>query len=73
MKRSVRIQKGSSTARDKRMGVVNELIGSVSPILFSYSLPYLVSDCRLYRVGEVHQIFRMGGAVDKADVGCKGG
>jgi Trk-type K+ transport system membrane component len=34
IKRSVRIQKGSSTARDKRMGVVNELIGSVSHILF---------------------------------------
>lgn len=29
-RRSVRIQKGVSTARDKRMGVLNELIGAVS-------------------------------------------
>lgn len=27
----MRIQKGVSTARDKRMGVLNELIGAVSP------------------------------------------
>lgn len=29
-RRSVRIQKGVSTSRDKRMGVLNELIGAVS-------------------------------------------
>jgi hypothetical protein len=29
-KRSIRIQKGVMTARDKRMGVLNELIGAVS-------------------------------------------
>lgn len=29
-KRSVRIQKGTMAARDKRMGVLNELIGAVS-------------------------------------------
>ncbi|KAI0772936.1 multidrug resistance-associated ABC transporter [Trametes elegans] len=33
-KRSVRIQKGVSTARDKRMGVLNELIGAVKFIKF---------------------------------------
>lgn len=31
-KRAVRIQKGVSNARDKRMGVLNELIGAVSSI-----------------------------------------
>lgn len=34
-KRSIRIQKGVMTARDKRMGVLNELIGAVSYYLFS--------------------------------------
>ncbi|KAI0827335.1 multidrug resistance-associated ABC transporter [Trametes gibbosa] len=33
-RRSVRIQKGVSTARDKRMGVLNELIGAVKFIKF---------------------------------------
>jgi hypothetical protein len=33
-KRSIRIQKGVMTARDKRMGVLNELIGAVSYYLF---------------------------------------
>ncbi|OBZ77340.1 ATP-dependent bile acid permease [Grifola frondosa] len=33
-RRSVRIQKGLSTARDKRMGVLNELIGAVKFIKF---------------------------------------
>ena len=31
MKRAIRIQKGLAVARDKRMQVVNELIGAVSP------------------------------------------
>jgi hypothetical protein len=45
MKRSVRIQKGVSTARDKRMGVLNELIGAVSlDLLLS---PVVVADIRL--------------------------
>ncbi|KAI0357032.1 multidrug resistance-associated ABC transporter [Trametes cingulata] len=33
-KRAIRIQKGVSTARDKRMGVLNELIGAVKFIKF---------------------------------------
>ena len=33
-RRSVRIQKGVSTARDKRMGVLNELISAVKFIKF---------------------------------------
>ena len=33
-KRSIRIQKGLSTARDKRMGVLNELISAVKFIKF---------------------------------------
>ena len=33
-KRAVRIHKGLSTARDKRMGVLNELIGAVKFIKF---------------------------------------
>ena len=32
-KRAVRIHKGVSTARDKRMGVINELISAVKPVL----------------------------------------
>lgn len=32
-KRSIRIQKGVLSARDGRMGVLNELIGAVSPFL----------------------------------------
>lgn len=32
-KRSVRIQKGVLAARDKRMGVLNELIGAVNSCL----------------------------------------
>lgn len=31
-KQSIRIQKGLSTSRDKRMGVLNELIGAVSTL-----------------------------------------
>ncbi|KAF7979924.1 hypothetical protein HWV62_40336 [Athelia sp. TMB] len=34
MKRSVRIQKGASTARDKRMAVINELVAAVKFIKF---------------------------------------
>lgn len=34
MKRSIRIQKGVATSRDKRMGVLNELIGAVKFIKF---------------------------------------
>ena len=37
-KRSIRIQKGAMTARDKRMGVLNELIGAVCSYLFHDSL-----------------------------------
>lgn len=33
-RRSIRIQKGVSAARDKRMGVLNELIGAVKFIKF---------------------------------------
>lgn len=33
-RRSIRIQKGVSTARDKRMGVLNELISAVKFIKF---------------------------------------
>ncbi len=33
-KRSIRIQKGVSTARDKRMGVLNELISGIKFIKF---------------------------------------
>ena len=32
-KRSIRIQKGLMAARDKRMGVLNELIGAVCSLL----------------------------------------
>jgi hypothetical protein len=35
-RRSVRIQKGVLAARDKRMGVLNELIGAVCMILILY-------------------------------------
>ena len=31
--RNIRIQKGLSTARDKRMGVLNELISAVRSVL----------------------------------------
>lgn len=31
-KRSIRIQKGLSNSRDKRMGVLNELLGAVSTL-----------------------------------------
>lgn len=34
MKRSIRIQKGVSASRDKRMAVLNELIGAVKFIKF---------------------------------------
>ena len=34
MRRSIRIQKGVSAARDKRMAVLNELIGAVKFIKF---------------------------------------
>ncbi len=36
-KRSIRIQKGVTTARDKRIGVLNELIGAVCCYLFRSS------------------------------------
>lgn len=34
MKRAVRIQKGASTSRDKRMAVINELVSAVKFIKF---------------------------------------
>lgn len=37
-RRAVRIHKGLSTARDKRMGVLNELITAVSRLRLDYSL-----------------------------------
>ena len=42
-KRSIRIQKGVMTARDKRMGVLNELIGAVCYFLFRDPLATLTA------------------------------
>ncbi len=44
-KRSIRIQKGVMTARDKRMGVLNELIGAVCNYLICE--PMATADCHL--------------------------
>lgn len=60
MKRGVRIQKGTSTARDKRMAVINELVGAVSP---DYEcLSFSVLNHQL--LDKIHQILRLGGSVD---------
>jgi hypothetical protein len=40
-KRSIRIQKGVMAARDKRMGVLNELIGAVCRLLSHTSGAYI--------------------------------
>lgn len=40
-KRSIRIQKGVMAARDKRMGVLNELIGAVCRLLSHTSGVYI--------------------------------
>lgn len=40
-KRAIRISKGVLAARDKRMGVLNELIGAVRDVLFIVNYPYL--------------------------------
>lgn len=60
--RAVRIQKGLSTARDKRMGVLNELITAVSERRLP-RLPLLVIHLA---VGEIYQVLCLGGSVDPA-------
>ena len=63
-KRAVRIQKGVSSARDKRMGVLNELITAVSGAVQRARAE--CSQSLTYAAGQVHQVLRMGGQVDSA-------
>ena len=57
--RSVRIYKGLSTARDKRMGVLNELISAVKFIkFFAWESPFLkrIAEFRTKEMGYVRSL-----------------
>ena len=70
MKRSIRIQKGASTSRDKRMAVINELVGAVrSPSMVKRELS-LYNFC--FDIDQIHQVLCMGGSVDPTRNGCEG-
>jgi len=65
-KRSIRIHKGFLTAKDKRMGVISELIGAVRHIsAFLRTLAHLSLS-----IGEVHQILRLGESLDSTKPRC---
>lgn len=67
-KRSIRIQKGVATARDKRMGILNELISAVRIIIFFLSIDLsMCVETGAGDIGKIHQIFRLGGAMDSAN------
>ena len=60
-KRSIRIQKGVMAARDKRMGVLNELIAAVC-----YLSEDSWSDIDLHLTkDQIHQVLCMGGSLDR--------
>ena len=59
-RRAIRISKGLLAARDKRMGVLNELIGAVRPQIYLHKV-ILTSAFK----GQIHQVLRMGGPVDR--------
>ncbi len=60
-KRSIRIQKGVMAARDKRMGVLNELIAAVC-----YLSEHSWSDIDLHLTkDQIHQVLCMGGSLDR--------
>lgn len=71
-KRAVRIQKGVSNARDKRMGVLNELIGAVRTAPPLLAMPHADEELAT-RAGEIHQVLRMGRRLDRACDGCARG
>ena len=58
-KRAVRIQKGVSSARDKRMGVLNELITAVSGAVQRGRVE--CSQSLTYAASQIHQVLCMGG------------
>lgn len=61
-KRAIRIHKGVLTARDKRMGVLNELISAVRHLM----CPSIVAH---FAAGQIHQILCMGRALDQPYTG----
>ena len=67
-RRSVRIQKGVLASRDKRMGVLNELIGAVSVGPMKPLLPFVM----LIYSGQIHQILRLGRTMDPAGLRLTG-
>lgn len=75
MKRAITIQKAVSVARDKRMQVINELVGAVSEIhvFLNVSLLLTVLSCFTKNshiflldriIGQVYKIFCLGGKMD---------
>jgi hypothetical protein len=71
--RSIRIQKGVLAARDKRMSVLNELIGAVS-VYISQPCDKLIIFFwwTLYAIGEIHKVLCMGGEMDWTSFRCEG-
>ena len=63
-KRAVKIQKGASVARDKRMQLVNELIGAVRVFRASHSS----HETDLYK-DQVRQVLCVGRKMDRASHG----
>ena len=60
-RRAIRISKGLLAARDKRMGVLNELIGAVRPQIYLHK--FILT---LLSKGQIHQVLRMGDTVPRA-------
>lgn len=63
-KRAIRISKGVLAARDKRMGVLNELIGAVRRLLIAH-----ICLAKLDLTGQVHQVLCLGRPLDRASAG----
>ena len=63
-RRAIRISKGLLAARDKRMGVLNELIGAVRLQIYLHKF-VLIPTFK----GQIHQVLCMGGPVDRTGAG----
>jgi len=68
--RRIRMQKALLGAADKRMGVLNELIGAVR---FETLNPRYVIGSLFFRTGQVYQVLCMGRSLDSEGAWCPGG
>lgn len=66
-KRGIAIQKGLANARDKRMTVLNELIGAVCAFRnVLRAIPFTT-----VATGQIYKVLRLGRKMDQACFGCQ--